>query len=147
MSQLDVNSPCKRQPLFPLPHSKDCGRVLSASWGRGCLSRTFGFRLVSSAIWSTLMSCSLYSGSSFHLMAGQLQGLQACRVQPSTCPNRSPGLCWSPHNAQGMWGWSEVCSAALGRGREWWRSKQHHPEEEQSLLGDPSLFCPFAFLR
>ena len=36
-----------------------------------------------------LMSLLLYLGSFFRLMAGQLQGLQACWVQPNTCPNRS----------------------------------------------------------
>ena len=44
----------------------------------------------------------MYSGSFFHLMAGQLQGLQACRMQPSTCPNRSPSLCRNPHIPRGV---------------------------------------------
>ena len=68
--------------------------LLPAIRGGGVALRPICFRCVRPLSNKPLTSLSLFLGSSFGLEAGQVQGIQACGVQPNTC---QPGIAsfWS----------------------------------------------------
>ena len=87
MSEPDVNSPYKWQPTSPLS-SDGCCCVPFAVYSEVLLQDLLLQMCKLPLSNKPKMSLSLFPSSFFGLEAGQLQGLQACGVQPNTALTR-----------------------------------------------------------